>query len=251
MRSVVLFAGLLAACGSEPAPASQPVPERAPLQIAAAASLTDVLPGIAARFEERHHRAAELRFGASSTLARQIHDGAPTDAFVSADPRWIADLIVGDVARADGRVTFATNRLVVIVPAESDAAIGDLGALVPLPHLALAGPEVPAGAHARRALTASGVLEAVEPHVVSAPDVRGALAWVAQGEAEAGIVYATDARVEPRVRVALEIPTSTSDPILYEAITIADDPDATAFVAFLTSPEARAALEAAGFGPAS
>lgn len=232
----LLALAMLLGCGADPA--------RAPLRIAAAASLTDVLEPIAASFERSTGTPVELRFGGSSTLARQIEDGAPTDVFVSADPRWVAALIAQGLGR-EGE-TIATNGLVVIVPASATDAPRELGALTHCEHLALAGAEVPAGAHARHALEAAGLLEVLRTRIVSAPDVRAALAWVASGEADAGIVYATDARVEPRVRVALTIEAG-DDPIVYEALALSGDADA--FVRFLRSAEARAALADAGFGP--
>jgi molybdate transport system substrate-binding protein len=237
-KGLLLVIALVLGCGADAT--------RGPLRVAAAASLTDVLEPIAERFEQSTGTDVELRFGGSSTLARQIEDGAPTDVFVSADPRWVTELLGRDLGR--DRQTFATNVLVVIVPAEAEDAPRDLAELAALPHLALAGAEVPAGAHARRALEREHVLDAVGPRIVSAPDVRGALAWVASGEADAGLVYATDARVEPRVRVAFEIETSAADPIVYEALALGPD-DASAFLRFLGSDEAQRALQDAGFGP--
>lgn len=224
------------------------------IHVAAAASLADVLPPLAERFEQSHHVEVELRFGASSTLARQIREGAPTDALVSADPRWVDDVISARLADRDARVVIATNRLVAIVPADAQPIPRDARALAALPHIAVAGREVPAGAHARTALERSGVLALASPRIVEAPDVRFALAWVASGEAEAGIVYATDARAEPRVRVAFEFASATHDPIRYEAAAIARAEGAPvseagrAWVAFLASDAARTALAEAGFG---
>jgi len=236
----LLTLGLLLGCGGDAA--------RAPLRVAAAASLTDVLEPIAERFERSSGTHVELRFGGSSTLARQIEDGAPTDVFVSADSRWVTELIEHGLGR--DRQTFATNRLVVIVPANASETPRGLRGLTTLEHLAVAGPEIPAGAHARLALASEGMLDALTARIVSAPDVRGALAWVASGEAEVGMVYATDARVEPRVRVAFVIAPNADDPIVYEAIAIGADDDAAAFVRFLRSEEAQRALADAGFGPA-
>lgn len=215
--------------------------ERGAIRIAAAASMIDVLPALLASIDPE----AELRFGASSSLARQIREGAPADVLVSADPRWVDELVGAGAARAATRRTIATNRLVVIVPRDAPERAGDLRALAALPHLAVAGAEVPAGMHARTALARAGI----DPgdRLVVAPDVRGALAWVARGEAEAGIVYATDARAEPRVRVAIELEPALHEPIRYEAIAITAEGEP--IVEALGAPQAQRALAAAGFGP--
>lgn len=251
MRALALALGLVVVgCGGDE---SAPRPT---LHVAAAASLSDVMPELAASFERAHEVDVALRFGASSTLARQIEEGAPADVLVSADPAWIDALIDGGLARGEDRQVIATNALVAIVPADATEMPRDLRALVALPHLAVAGAEVPAGMHARTALGRSGVLDGA--HLALAADVRAALAWVARGEAEGGIVYATDARIEPRVRVAFALSPSTHDAIVLEAIAVRDPsvehpPERTDaardFVTFLGSPESRATLAAAGFGP--
>jgi molybdate transport system substrate-binding protein len=247
-KAAAILVLALGACGSGRSGPVSPV-----VRVLAAASLADVLPPIARELEASEHVTVELQFGASSTLAAQIRSGAPCDAFVAADPRWTQLLVDERLADAATRRVIATNRLVAIVPADADSPPSTLAELAALPHVAVAGPEVPAGAHARTALDRGGVLAAAEPHFVSATDVRAALAWVARGEAEAGLVYATDARVEPRVRVAFELGPEAHDPIRYQAIAVARDPGAPSsergrtFVDHLASPSARAALERAGF----
>lgn len=236
---------LVAACGA-------PTEERSTLSVAAAASLAEVMDELAAAFEREADVAVEIRLGASSTLARQIEEGAPDDVLVSADPRWVDALIEASLALASTRRRVATNRLVVVVPADATTIPRDAGELASLRHVAVAGPEVPAGAHARAALARLGALDAARARFVEASDVRAALAWVARGEAEAGVVYATDARVEPRVRVAFELPPEAHEPIAVEAVAIEghDHELAARFVAFLASPRGQQSLANAGFGPA-
>jgi len=230
VRLLMVVLGLAAlGCGEPPSPA---------VRVAAAASLADVLPPIARAFEAREHVTVELRFGASSILARQLDEGAEADALLCADPRWV-DALGG---RASSRRLFASNALVAVVPADATAP-PDLTTLAALPRLAVAGAEVPAGMHARSALAAAGLLERAAPHFVEAADVRGALAWVARGECEAGIVYATDARIEPRVRVAFALSTRAH----YEAAAIDGSELGRSFVDFLGSPTATAELERGGF----
>jgi molybdate transport system substrate-binding protein len=253
--ALVLVFGLIG-CGNEGAPSSHaPSPELARLRVRAAASLADVLPPLARAFEESTHTIVEVELGASSTLAQQIRSGADCDAFIAADPRWAQALVDEHLGDAATRRIVATNALVAIVPADAATAPTDLAALAALPHIAVAGPEVPAGMHARTAFTRAALLAIAEPHFVNATDVRGALLWVARGEAEAGIVYATDARAEPRVRVAFPLAPETHDPVLYEAIALRDTADAPTselgqrFVTFLGESDAQAAFASAGFGP--
>jgi molybdate transport system substrate-binding protein len=153
---------------------------------------------------------------------------------------------------AGSRRTFARNALVVVVPAEAKtrpAALADLGQPA-YRRIAIGSPaSVPAGRYARSALHATKLWAAVEPRVVFAQNVRQALDYVARGEVDAGFVYATDALIlKDKVRVALEVPTST--PIRYPAAAIAGSasPDvARCFVDFLLSPAAQAVLARQGF----
>lgn len=222
-----------------------PAPPAADLSVAAASSLTEVVPRIA----DAQHLRLEGHFEASSALARQIELGAPVDVFLSADEAWADHVIAAGFAGGDDRVAFATNHLVVVVAADSATRPGSLADLATFEHVAVAAAEVPAGRIARAALTHAEVLDAV--HLVDAPNVRGALAWVARGEAEAAIVYATDARVEPAVVVAFEVPADAAPPAIDVAVALHGDHRAAAlaFVHALRSPESQAVLAAAGFGP--
>lgn len=234
-----LVTTLLLACSSQSAPAERP------LRVAAASSLTDVLPVLA---RELDLGPIDAHFDASSALARQIEAGDEVDLFLSADARWAEHLV--DAGLADGPTPFATNRLVVVVPATA-ASPTTLAELATLEHVAVAGAEVPAGRLARAALERAGILATIEPRLVDAPNVRGALTWVTRGEAEAAIVFATDARVEPAVRVAFEVPSSDSPPAVDVGVVVRGDheAEARAFLEGLTSPRAREVLAAAGFGP--
>ena len=229
---------MIALLGCAAPPGDAPV-----VRVAAAASLAEVIPEIATALDV----SIEPRFGASSTLARQIRDGAGSDVLVSADPRWVDDVIEAGLAVPGTRRVIATNGLVAIVPRDAGSTPHDAAALAALPHLAVAGADVPAGAHARTALERSGALAAAREHLVVAADVRAALAWVAQGEADGGIVYATDARAEPRVRVAFAFDPSSHEPIRYEAIALT--PAGRALVSRLGDEPVRRVLAEAGFGP--
>lgn len=193
----------------------------------------------------------EGHFDASSSLARQIEEGAPVDVLLSADQAWADHVIAAGFAGEADRVVFATNRLVVVVPLTTTNRPTSLADLESLDHLALAAAEVPAGRLARAALAHAGVLDALDTHLVEAPNVRGALSWVARGEAEAAIVYATDARMEPDVVVAFEVPADAAPPALDVAIALHGDHRAAAlaFVQALRSPASQTILAQAGFGP--
>jgi len=189
-------------------------------------------------------------------LARQVESGAPADVFVSADQDWMDYLQARDLVAAATRVNVAGNELVLVAPADSTlrlkvapgfglaAALGEGG------RLATGDPaSVPVGRYAQAALTRLGVWASVEKRIAATDNVRTALAFVARGEAPLGIVYATDARVEPRVRVVDVFPAASHDPIAYPAAAIGKPtPDAVAFVRYLVSPTAQAILAKAGFG---
>ncbi|MFO0002385.1 MAG: molybdate ABC transporter substrate-binding protein [bacterium] len=193
--------------------------------------------------------AGPLRFSvdASSRLARQIDAGAPADVFVSADAEWVDWLQARGRIVAATRVELAQNTLVAVVPADRPAVAPPIADLA-----ALAGDAGPAGRAARAALRSAGVWEAAAPHVISADHVRAALAWVASGEVDAGVVSATDARVEPRVRVAFPIPAGAHPPLRVTAAVVAGSPEApraAAFAAACRGPAAQLRFAAAGFAP--
>lgn len=230
--------------------------ERAPVRIFAAASLTEAMGDLADVWVARGNPRPVLVFGASSALARQIERGAPADLFVSADLEWMDWLGERKLIAPGTRRALAGNRLVVVTPAIAPAPRGDLaqgrGLLRQLGangRLAIADPAaVPAGRYAKAALTSLGLWEAVAPRTVNAENVRSALAFVERGDAAAGIVYATDARASARVRVAGVFAERTHPPVVYPAAALAPArADSLAFLRFLGSPAAKAALRKRGF----
>lgn len=228
----------------------------APLLIAAAASLSGVLPEVGRAWTKTSGVKVEFTFDATSRLARQISEGAPLDALISADEEWMDALSKEGKIAPETRADLLTNRLVAVVPAKDGSALAgprDLAA-AGVKHLALAGEAVPAGKYARAALESTGLWSAVEPKVVRAEHVRAALRWVSSGEAEAGIVYATDAAGEPKVKVAFVFPATSHPPIVYPAAAVknsAHAAQAAAFLTFCRGPEAIALFKAAGFGAAA
>jgi molybdate transport system substrate-binding protein len=243
-RSFVAMVVALAAC---PRGRSGAVGEE--VVVFAAASLADALREIAAGFEARTGHRVVLSLGGSNDLARQIRAGAPARVFVSASTERMDELQEAGLVRAD-RVDLLSNRLVVIVPVAARIVPGTAEELAGVRTLALGDPEaVPAGIYARRWLEGRGVWERLRGRVVPTLDVRAALAAVESGNAEAGIVYRTDAAISRRVRVALEVPADEAPRIVYPAALLGGSPGpaARAFYEHLRSPAARLVFERLGF----
>jgi molybdate transport system substrate-binding protein len=222
----------------------------------AAASLTDALRQIGAAYAAQGHPAPVMSFASSSTLARQIEQGAPASLFASADEQWMDYLAKRNLIVPDTRRDLLRNELVLVVPATAPkhVTIGpgfDLaGLLGPGGRLAVGDPaHVPAGLYARQALTKLGLWDSVQAHLAPAEDVRSALLLVERGEAPAGIVYATDAASTAGVMVAGVFPESSHDPIIYPfaVVKAGDTPEARAFLQFLSGPAARAIFTKLGF----
>jgi len=227
-----------------------------PLTIFAAASLTDALKDVAGLWVSAGHERPRLSFASSSTLARQIAQGATVNLFASADEAWMNYLADRRLVITETRRDLLGNRLVLVVPSTAPRTVTivpqfDLaGILGPGGRLALGDPaHVPAGLYASQALRNLGVWEQVAPRLARAADVRAALLFVERGEAPAGIVYATDAMASKGVAVAGTFPDETHDRITYPFAVMAggDTPDARAFLMFLTTAEARDAFIGRGF----
>jgi molybdate transport system substrate-binding protein len=218
--------------------------------IFAAVSAKEVLEQATHDFESQTGIGVTCSFAASSTLARQIEHGADADLFLSADERWADDLAEkGLVAE---RRDLLANRLVVVTPAAHPLKLQRLADLSgdEVKHLALALDPVPAGHYAREALKKASVWEQVQDRIREAGDVRATLMLVTRGEAEAGIVYATDAATTDKVRVALEVPEDLHPPIRYPLVLVrrrGDSPSARALYDFLGSEAAQAHFRKAGF----
>jgi molybdate transport system substrate-binding protein len=226
------------------------------LTVFAAASLTDALKDISAEWVKAGHPPLSLSFGASSTLARQIEQGAPANLFASADEKWMDYLVQKKLIAADTRKDLLGNDLVLVVPADTPrhVTIGQgfdlLGLLGPTGRVATGDPaHVPVGLYAEQALRKLGIWDAVAPRLARTDDVRSALLLVERGEAPAGIVYATDAAVSKAVMIAGTFPDSSHDPVTYPfAVTKAGDtPQARALLDFLSGPQARTVFVQRGF----
>ena len=212
------------------------------LTVFAAASLTDVMP----RIDARPH----YSFAGSDTLALQIQQGAPADVFLAASTKQPTDLFQAGLAYKP--VVFATNELVFVVPRSSPAHIKsvlDIGRSGI--KLVIAAPTVPVGAYTRTVLSNLGMTRALANVVSEEPDVRGVLAKVALGEADAGFVYATDAGAAAAQVAQLKIPAWAQPRVRYELAIVRTTrhlAEARRFVQRVLSKAGRAKLKAAGFG---
>ena len=226
------------------------------LTVFAAASLTDAMKDISRQWAQAGHQPLRMSFGASSTLARQIEQGAPANLFASADQKWMDYLADKKLIVADTRKDLLGNDLVLVVAADKPqhVTIGPgfnlLGLLGPNGRVATGDPaHVPVGIYAEQALKRLGIWDAVSPRLARTDDVRSALLLVERGEAPAGIVYATDAAVSRAVMIAGTFPANSHDPVSYPfAVTQSGDtPDARALMTFLAGPQAREIFVKRGF----
>ena len=224
-----------------------------PLLVSAAVSLTGVLETVAADYRRRTETAVELNLSASTILAAQIIAGAPADLFISADLFQMDRVAAEGLIRSSTRVDLLSNQLVVIVPADSAAAVTSLAALrePTFGRIAIGDPGgVPVGVYARAYLESIGLWDVLRDRVVPVRSARAALATVETSGVDAGIVYRTDALSSAGVRVVFEVPVAEGPAIAYPAAltTQAQNPEAAErLLAYLQGPDARAVFEQAGF----
>lgn len=252
LRSLIAFAVLVGGMlGSAPAHAETKGPV-----VFAAASLKNALDKVSAGYTDETGKAVVISYAASGALARQIEQGAPADIFFSADLKWMDHLASGGHIAEGTRTDLLGNELVLIAASDSTVAFepipgADLAGLIGEGRIAIGEPRsVPAGAYAKASLESLGLWAAVEGKAAYVDKVTAVLTLVARGEAPLGIVYATDARTEPDVRVVATFPASSHPPIVYpvaQTTAAADPAEAEAFLAFLEGPTATEVFTAAGF----
>jgi molybdate transport system substrate-binding protein len=244
-------------CGLAIAPCGHAAePEKITLTVFGAASLTNVLQDVGDAFTKETSIAVKFSFAASSTLARQIENGAPADIFMSADSDWMDYLQTRQLIQPSTRKDIVGNRLVLIAPANSSVKLKiepnfALAAALGQGRLATGDPgSVPVGRYAEAALTKLGVWNQIEQRIVRADNVRSALTFVDRGEAPLGIVYETDALIDKKVRVVDVFPADSHPPIVYPvALTRTAQSAASRFIAFLESPAAAQTFKSYGFVP--
>jgi molybdate transport system substrate-binding protein len=219
----------------------------------AAASLKNALDDVAASWKQDGGETVAASYASSSTVAKQIEQGAPADVFISADEKWMDYLVQKSLVQTPHDLL--GNALVLIAgkdnPINVDIQPGfDLAARLGDGRLAVGDPSnVPAGIYAKEALQKLGVWNSVESKLAPAADVRAALFLVSRGEAPFGIVYETDAKVEPSVRIAGTFPDDSHTPIRYPVAIVASskNPAAGKFMAYLSTKAASAIFTRYGF----
>ena len=223
------------------------------ITVFAAASLTDSLKQIAADYEKTSGDKIVFNFVASSTLARQIEAGAPADLFFSADEAQMDRLAKQGLIDPATRKDRLGNSLVVVVPDDSSLQIKSASDLTnaDVKQIALADPRaVPAGVYAKAWLEKLRLWPAIEPKVVPTENVRAALAAVASGNVDAGVVYKTDAAISKRVKIAYEVPRADGPDIRYPMALVKGSPQPEAakkFLDYLASEEAGQVFARYGF----
>jgi len=251
-RIAGLFAALAVLCGLVLSPA---LAEDKRLTVFAAASMKNALDELNTAYAANTGVKIVASYAASSTLAKQIEQGAPADIFVSADTDWMDYAIARKDIDESTRINLLGNSLVLIAPKDSaidNVAIGrgfDLAKLAGDGRIAAGDVNaVPAGKYAKAALEDLGAWRTAEPKFAMADSVRAALTLVARAEAVLGIVYASDARIEPGVKIVGTFPADSHRPIIYPvAATAAAKADATGYLAFLRSSRAKTTFEKYGF----
>jgi molybdate transport system substrate-binding protein len=249
---------MLAACAAAVIFAAMPNAAQAQdksITVFAAASMKNALDDVDAAFTKKTGIKVVASYDASSALMKQIEGGAPADVFVSADLKWMDYGSQKKLIKDDTRINLLGNELVLIAPKDSKIDKVTIEPGFDLAKLAGDGriatgdvAAVPVGIYAKAALEKLGIWSSVEAKIANAANVRAALILVARGEAPLGIVYSTDAKVEPGVKVVGVFPESSHDPIIYPvAATASAKPDATPYLAFLRSTEAKALFEKYGF----
>jgi len=251
-RVLAVFAAIIAIVGAPPAGVAQ----EKPILVFAAASMKNALDDVDAAFTKLNAIKVVASYAASSALMKQIEQGAPADVFLSADVDWMDYGAKRDLIRNETRTNLLGNRLVLIAAKDSRIGNVDIGPGFNLAALAGDGRiatgdvrAVPAGLYAKAALEKLGAWAAAEPKLAMAENVRAALVLVSRGEAPLGIVYETDAEIDPGVKIVGVFPEDSHPPIVYPvALTKDAKPAAAQYLAFLQTPDARLIFEHYGFG---
>ena len=259
MKILSLFLGLslmLAHTTSTASAAQASIHPRLKITVFAAASLKESVDAIAVAWKKQSGQEVVVSYAASSALAKQIEQGAPADIFISADVEWMDYLQKAAKIDKKTRFNLVGNQLVLIAPASSKQVAISLnksdGLLKALGDGRLAVAEtasVPAGRYAKQSLTKMEVWGNVSTRLAQAENVRAAMAFVARGESPLGIVYSTDAKAEPKVRVVATFPDNSHDAIIYPAakVATADATLTSGFLAFLKNKKAKAIFKQTGF----
>ena len=261
-RALSILAGAVLICNAAIIPSasaqdakSQDIKPQDPITVFAAASMKNALDDVNAAYMKKTGTKVVASYAASSALMKQIEEGAPADVFMSADLDWMDYGATKKLIKDDTRINLLGNQLVLIAPKDSKidhVVIGpgfDLAKLAGDGRIATGDVQaVPAGKYAKTALENLKAWQAASGRLAMAENVRAALALVARDEAALGIVYATDAKVEPGVKIIGTFPASSHPAIVYPvAATITAKPQTENYLRFLRTPEAKAIFEKYGF----
>ncbi|HWE47088.1 MAG TPA: molybdate ABC transporter substrate-binding protein [Caulobacteraceae bacterium] len=228
------------------------------VDVFAAASLKEAVDDAAAAYRAKTGVKIRATYASSAQLAKQIDQGAPADLFISADNEWMDWSARRNLMDPPTRRVIASNALVLVAPRDSKIRPFTLARGAPLAKLADGGriavgdmASVPAGLYAKSAFTRLGIWDQVKDYLAQGENVRAALAFVARGEAPLGVVYATDAKAEPKVKVIAVFPESSHAPIVYPAAVVRASKQgraAEAFLVYLAGPAGQAIFKRRGFG---
>lgn len=226
------------------------------LTVSAAASLKNALSEIAVLFESKNGKKVSFNFGASGALQKQIETGSPVDIFASAGEKQMDELAEKGLIEIASRRNFAQNQLVLIVPKDSKVKINSFAELTnsEVQKIAIGEPKtVPVGQYTEQLLAKLNLKNELQGKLISAQDVRQVLDYVSRGEVDAGIVYATDAKIaNNKVEIAAISPEDSHQPILYPITIIKDSANkelANEFIETLLSAEGQNILQKYGFLP--
>jgi len=246
-------ASLITGCGSEKQPPAAPAP-KIEINVSAAVSLKDALEEIQKNYAVKNSNIKlTYNLGASGSLEQQIEQGAPADIFMSAAPKQMNDLEAKNLINKATRKNLVENKLVIIVPTESNIAITSYEDLTKDEIQKISIGEtasVPAGQYAQEVLKKLGIWDKIKAKSVLAKDVRTVLTYVETGNVEAGIVYKTDAASSKKVKIVATAPEGSHQPIVYPVAVLSGTKQRQAaedFLAYLSTPECKAIFEKYGF----
>ena len=244
---------VLAGCGTAPS-ASDAKKDSVELQVSAAASLTDAMKELATEYAKEHPQTKLVfNFGSSGALQQAIENGGSADLFFSAAQKQMDALEKAGLLADGTRKNLLENEVVLIVPKDGGKAITSFDALATpaASRIALGEPKgVPVGQYTEEILTKLGILDQVKTKAVYGSDVRQVLSWTETGDADCGVVYATDAAVSDKVKVAAKAPAGSHKPVIYPAAILKGTKhmdEAKSFLDFVSSEKGMAILEKYGF----
>lgn len=262
MVTAVAMLAVLTACGQTESKDEKETGEKnegkkpvAELTVLAAASMTDAMQEIGEAYQEtRENIEITYQFDSSGTLKTQIEEGASADIFISAATKQMEELVQGDLVEEDSVFPWLENKVVLIVPKDSEDGPDSFEAVAQeeVPMIAIGNEDVPVGQYTQTIYQNLGLWENIQAKANLASNVRQVLDWVATGNAPCGVVYATDAQIEENVKVVCEAPQGSCDPVIYPAGMVSaskEKEEAASFLEYLKTEEVSEILKAYGFTP--